>query len=106
MKEVLLWLDRCVFREGTRDFCSALAALVSIEQNIFSSPSNISIHLSPAPSNHGQAVVLGSLSLSVSMRKINIFSPCTFTLIKKCWAKSSFFKTYNSRIKKKKILLT
>jgi hypothetical protein len=37
MKEVLPWLVR------TRDFCPALAALVSQEQNIFSSPHTISI---------------------------------------------------------------
>jgi hypothetical protein len=59
MKEVLLWLDRC-------DFCSALAALVSTEQNTFSSPNTISIHLSPAPSSRAGSPV----SLYVSLRKI------------------------------------
>jgi hypothetical protein len=102
MKEVLLWLDRCVFREGTRDFCSALAALVSTEQNIFSSPNTISIHLSPAPSKLGrQSCWVACLFVCVSEKNINIFSPCTFSLIKKFWAKSSFFNN-NSRLKRRR----
>jgi hypothetical protein len=34
MKGVLSWLVRLAFRAGTRDFCSALAALVGPVQNI------------------------------------------------------------------------
>ncbi len=36
MKGVLTWLVRWAYRAGTRDFCSALAALVGPVQNIFS----------------------------------------------------------------------
>ncbi len=44
-------------------FCSALAALVDLVQNIFSSLYTISIPLSPS----GQAAVLGRLFLSVCL---------------------------------------
>ncbi len=47
MKGVLSWLVRWACRAGTRDFCSALAALVGPVQNIFSPPYTISIPLSP-----------------------------------------------------------
>jgi hypothetical protein len=36
---------------GTRDFCSALAALLGPGQKIFSSPCTISVHLSHRPAN-------------------------------------------------------
>ncbi len=38
---------------GTIDFCPALAALVGLVQNIFSSPCTFSLHLSPSPSEVG-----------------------------------------------------
>ncbi len=41
-------------RACTRDFCSALAALVGPVQNIFSSPYTISMPLSPSPSKLGR----------------------------------------------------
>jgi hypothetical protein len=41
-------------RVRTRDFCSALAALVGPVQNIFSSPYTISIPLSPSPCKLGR----------------------------------------------------
>ncbi len=35
MKGVLSWLVRWAYRAGTRDFCSALAAVVGPVQNVF-----------------------------------------------------------------------
>jgi hypothetical protein len=89
-KGVPPWLDHCVFRAGTRDFCSGLAAIVSTEQNIFFLTKQYFNSFVPSAQQPGQAVVLGSLSLSVSVRKINIFSPCTFTLIKNVGQKVPF----------------
>jgi hypothetical protein len=54
MKGVLPWLVRRVCPPATRDFGSALAALVSPEQYIFSSPYTISIPLSPSPGKLGK----------------------------------------------------
>ncbi len=47
MKGVLSWLAHWACRAGTRDFGSALAALVGPVQNIFSSPYTISIMFVP-----------------------------------------------------------
>jgi hypothetical protein len=47
IKEVLPWSVRWACRTGTKDFCFALAALVGLVQNIFSSPSTFSIPFSP-----------------------------------------------------------
>ncbi len=45
----------CTCLSGTRDFCSALAALVGPEQNIcFLTLHSISIPLSPSPSKLGR----------------------------------------------------
>ncbi len=54
MKGVLPWFIRWACCAGTRDFCSALAALVETVQNIFPSPNTISILLTPSPSNLGR----------------------------------------------------
>jgi hypothetical protein len=94
-------LDYCVFRAGTRDFCSALAAIVSKEQNIFFLTKQYFNSFVPSAQQPGQAFVLGSLSLSVSLRKINIFSPCAFTLIKKNLGKNFLFNN-NSRLKRRR----
>ncbi len=56
---------RWACRAGTRDFCSALAALVL---HIFASLYTISITLSPSPMQKaGQPVVHGRLSLSMRL---------------------------------------
>jgi hypothetical protein len=74
MKGVLPWLDHCVFRAGTRDFCSALAALVSTEQNIFSSP---------ALSKLGrQSCWVACLFVCVSEKNINIFRSSALALLR------------------------
>jgi hypothetical protein len=66
MKGVLPWSVRWVLHVGTRDFCSALAALVGPVQNIF-----FAVHyfnsLVPIAQHTGQAVVLGRLSLSICL---------------------------------------
>jgi hypothetical protein len=48
-KEVVRWASRA----GTRDFCSALAALVGQVQNIYFLTVHFPIPLSPSPSNLG-----------------------------------------------------
>ena len=58
MTVVLPWLVRWACLAGKRDFCSALAALVSPVQNIFFPHRTLA-------QQAGQAVVLGRLSLSV-----------------------------------------
>jgi hypothetical protein len=69
MTGVLFWLARWACLAGTRDFCSALAALVGLVQNIFcTSPYTISVPLFvPIDQQAGHAVVLGRLSLSVCL---------------------------------------
>jgi hypothetical protein len=54
MKGVHPWLVRWACLSGTRDFYPVLAALVGRVQNIFSSPSTISLHLFPLPSKLGR----------------------------------------------------
>jgi len=57
MKGVLSWLGRWACRAGTRDFCSALAALVWAQYKIFfflTVHCSISIYVSPSPSNLGR----------------------------------------------------
>ncbi len=54
MKEVLPWLVRWACCSGTRDFSSALAALVGTVQNIFSSQYSILVPLSKSPSKMGR----------------------------------------------------
>jgi hypothetical protein len=54
MKGVPPWLVHLACRAGTRDFCSALAALVSRDKLFFSSRHTISMNVSPTPSNPGR----------------------------------------------------
>jgi hypothetical protein len=61
MKEALSCLVRWACSAGTREFCSALAALVGPVQNIFFSS------FVPISQQADQAAVLGHLSLSVSL---------------------------------------
>jgi hypothetical protein len=65
MKGVLPWLVRWACRAGTRDFCPALAALVSPIQNIFTVLCFNSFV--PIAQQAGQAAVLGRLSLSLCL---------------------------------------
>ncbi len=54
-------------RAGTRDFCSAWAALVGQYKKIFPRHYIISVHLSPSTRKAGQAVVQGCLSLTACL---------------------------------------
>jgi hypothetical protein len=68
MKGVLSWLVRWACRAATRDFCSSLAALVGLVQNILFF---LTVHylnsFVPIAQQAGQAAVLGRLSLSVCL---------------------------------------
>ena len=67
MKGVFPWLVHWACRVDTIDFCSALAVLVGLVKNIFSSPSTISIPCAPIAQQAGQAAVLGRLSFSMCL---------------------------------------
>jgi hypothetical protein len=54
-------------RAGLRDFCSALAALVTPVQNIFSLTVQYFHSFVPIAQQAGQASVLGRLSLSICL---------------------------------------
>ncbi len=54
-REPFPWLVRWACRAGTRDFCSALAAIAGPDPNIFfSSPYTVSVPLSQSPSKLGR----------------------------------------------------
>jgi hypothetical protein len=74
MKGVIPWLCRWARCAGTRDFCSALAALVSPVQNILSSPYTISLHFVPTVQQAGQAVVPRRLSPNMCLMMTPYFS--------------------------------
>jgi hypothetical protein len=63
MNGVLPWLVRCA---GTRDFCFALAALVSPVQNVIFLIAYFFTFLVPFAQQPGQTDVLGRLSLCVA----------------------------------------
>jgi hypothetical protein len=63
MKEVLPWLVLWACHAGTRDFRSALAALVGPVQNIFFLAVHFFNSFVPIAHQAGQGVVLGFLSL-------------------------------------------
>jgi hypothetical protein len=66
MIRVLSWLILWACRAGTRDFCSALAALVGPVQNIFFLTVHYFHSFVHIAQQAGQAVVvLGRLSLSI-----------------------------------------
>ncbi len=65
MKGVLSWLVRWACRDGTRDFCSALVALVGPVQNMFFLTVHYLSSIVPIVQQAGQAVVMGRLSLSM-----------------------------------------
>ncbi len=61
------WLVRWTCRAGTRDICSALAALVGPVKNIFFLTVHYFNSFVPIAQQAGQADVLGRLSLSVCL---------------------------------------
>ncbi len=63
---VLLWLVRWACRAGTRDFCSALAALFGLIQNNFPTVHYFNAYV-PITQQAGQAAVLDRLSLSMCL---------------------------------------
>ncbi len=65
------WLVCLTRRAGTIDFCPALAALVSPVQNIIFLTIHFFTLLVPIAQQPGQAVVLGRLSLYVSLSMTN-----------------------------------
>ncbi len=65
MKGVLSWLVRRACRAGTRVFCSVLAALVGLIQNIFFLAVHYFDSFVSIARQAGQEVVLGRLSLSM-----------------------------------------
>ncbi len=67
MKEVLPWLVRCALHAGTRDFCSALAALVGPEQYSFFLTEHYFNSFVHIDQQAGQTVLLGRLSLSICL---------------------------------------
>jgi hypothetical protein len=67
MKGVLPWLFRWACRAGSRDFCPALAALVSLVQNIFFLAVHYFTSFVPIPKQAGQAVVPGRLYLNICL---------------------------------------
>jgi hypothetical protein len=67
LKEVLAWLVRWACRAGTRNFCSALAALLGPVQKIFTLTLHYFHSFVPIVQQAGQAVVLGRLSLSMCL---------------------------------------
>jgi hypothetical protein len=64
MKGVLPWLVHWSCRVGSKDFCSALAALVDPVQNIFFLTVHYFNDFDPIAQQSGQAAMLGRLSLS------------------------------------------
>ncbi len=63
MRGVLPWLDRWACRAGTRDFCSALAALIGRVQNIVFLNVHFFNFLVPIAQQARQAAVLDRQSL-------------------------------------------
>jgi hypothetical protein len=71
LKRVLPWLAHWACRAGTRDLCSALAALVGPVQNIFSLNVHYFNSFFPIAQQAGQAAVLGHLSLSICVSALS-----------------------------------
>ena len=67
MKGGLPWLVLWACSAGTKDFCSALAALVGTVQNIFFLTVDYFNYFFPIAQQAGQAAVLGRLSLSICL---------------------------------------
>ncbi len=67
MKVVLSWLVCWACRASTKDFCSALAALVGPVQNIFPYRTLFQFFFVPIAQQVGQAALLGRLSRRVGL---------------------------------------
>jgi hypothetical protein len=67
MKGARSWLVLWACRADTRDFCSALTALVAAHYNIFCPQPTLFQFLCPHRQLPGQTAVLGHLSLSVCL---------------------------------------
>jgi hypothetical protein len=68
---VLPWLVHWACRAGTRDFCSALAALVSpYKIYIFLTAHYFNSFYVPIAQQAGQAAVLGRLSLNLALASV------------------------------------
>jgi hypothetical protein len=67
MKGVLPCLVRWTCLAGTRDFCSALAALIGPVQIFFPLTVHYFISVAPVEQQAGKAAVLGRLSLSMCL---------------------------------------
>jgi hypothetical protein len=65
MKGARPWLVCYACRAGTRDFCSALAALVGPVQNIFFLTVHYFTSFVPIAQHAGRAALLGRLSLNM-----------------------------------------
>ncbi len=74
-KGVLSWMVRWAQCSGTKDFCPALAALVSPVQNIFSLPSHYSLSFVPIAQQAGQAVMTRHLSLNMCLCFLSSLCP-------------------------------
>ncbi len=83
MKGVLSWLVRWACRAGTRDFCSAWAALVGLPfSKYFSLTAHYFNSFVPTAQQAGQAVVLSRLSLSMrlcSHHQMSVWSQLAFS---------------------------
>jgi hypothetical protein len=71
MRGVLPWLVRWACRAGTRDFCSALAALIGLVQHIFFLNVHFFNFFVPIAQQARQAAVLGRLSLIVCVSGVH-----------------------------------
>ncbi len=91
IKGVLSWLARWACRTSTRDFCSALAAIVGPVQNIFLITVLYFNAFVPSAQEAGQPAVLGSLPLSVSLWEERYQSSDAFMLFKEIFFKFDSF---------------
>jgi hypothetical protein len=71
MRGVLPWLVRWACFAGTRDLCSALAALIGLVQNIFFLTVHFFNFFVPIAQQASQAAVLGRLSLIVCVSGVH-----------------------------------
>ncbi len=75
MKGVLPWLVRWACRASTRGFCSTLAAIVGLVQNICFLTVHYFSSFVPIVQQAGQAAVLGFLSLSICVSGCGLLTP-------------------------------
>jgi hypothetical protein len=75
IKGVLPWFVHWACRASTRDFCPALSGLVGLVQNIFFLAVHYFNSFVPIAQQTGQAVLLGRLSLNMSLWLHQAFNP-------------------------------